>query len=50
MAIPDFQLLLFPVLKIAGDRQEHSLRETVEALAHQFGLTEEDRRELLPIR
>jgi restriction system protein len=48
MAIPDFQLLLFPVLKIAGDRQEHSLRETVEALAHQFGLTEEDRRELLP--
>lgn len=48
MAIPDFQSLMLPVLKIAGDGNEHHLNEAIEALALQFGLNEQDRREMLP--
>lgn len=48
MAIPDYQSIMLPLLKFAGDRQEHSLRETIEALADEFNLTDEERRELLP--
>ncbi|MBN1658567.1 MAG: restriction endonuclease [Anaerolineae bacterium] len=33
MPIPDFQSLMLPLLKLAGDRQEHSLRATIDALA-----------------
>lgn len=48
MPIPDFQSIMLPLLKFAGDGQEHSLRETIEALASEFNLTEEERSELLP--
>lgn len=48
MAIPDFQSIMLPLLKFASDGQEHSLRETIEALADQFDLTSEERSELLP--
>ena len=48
MAIPDFQKIMLPVLKFLGDKQEHSLRETIDSLADEFDLSEEERRELLP--
>jgi restriction system protein len=48
MAIPDYQSIMLPLLKLAGDRQEHSLREVIEALADEFYLTDEERKELLP--
>ena len=48
MPIPDYQSLMLPLLKITGDKQEHSLREIVETLAQQFGLTKEDRGQVLP--
>ena len=48
MAIPDYQSIMLPLLKLTGDRKEHSLRESTEALADSFGLTNEERRELLP--
>lgn len=48
MPIPDYQSLMLPVLAFMGDGQEKTLRETIEALADQFGLTPEERRELLP--
>ena len=48
MAIPDFQSLMLPLLKLAGDGQAHSLSEAREALATQFGLTQADRDEPLP--
>jgi restriction system protein len=48
MAIPDFQSIMLPVLKFAGDGKEHSLRETIEALAEEFALTNDERNELLP--
>jgi len=47
MSIPDFQTLMLPLLVLAGDRQEHILSETVDALASQFDLSEDERRELL---
>jgi len=47
MAIPDYQTLMLPVLKIAADGLEHSLQEAVEALSELFGLTELERKELL---
>ena len=48
MPIPDYQSIMLPLLKFANDGQEHSLRETIEALADKFNLTVEERSELLP--
>jgi len=48
MAVPDYQSLMLPLLRVAGDGQEHSLRDVIDGLALQFGLTDKDRRELLP--
>jgi len=48
MAIPDFQSLMLPLLTILGDSQEHTLSGVIEQLALQVGLTDTDRKELLP--
>lgn len=48
MPIPDYQAIMLPLLKFTTDQKEHSLRETIEALADRFQLTEEERKELLP--
>jgi restriction system protein len=48
MATPDFQATMLPILQIAEDGQEHSLRDTVEAVAARLGLSEPDRKALLP--
>ncbi|MBC6937941.1 MAG: hypothetical protein DWB42_19230 [Chloroflexi bacterium] len=48
MPIPDFQTLMLPVLQIAGDGQPHSTGEVIEIIASHFGLSDEDRKELLP--
>ena len=48
MAIPDYETLMLPVLKIAGDGQEHRISEVVDRLARDFRLTEEERQQLLP--
>ncbi|MBM4006463.1 MAG: restriction endonuclease [Planctomycetes bacterium] len=48
MPVPDFQSFLLPVLQAASDGEVHSLAETRERIATQFGLTPEDRAELLP--
>lgn len=48
MANPDYQSIMLPLLKFAGDKQEHSIRDAVEHIAVLFKLTEEDRKELLP--
>lgn len=47
MAVPDFQTLMLPLLKLAGDGQEHKSSEAAEALAREFGLTDEDKAELV---
>lgn len=38
---------MLPLLKFAADGQEHSLREAVVAVSRAFGLTEEERNQLL---
>jgi restriction system protein len=48
MSIPDYESLMLPLLRLAGDEQEHSLREAIEVLAAEFRLTEEEQTELLP--
>ncbi len=48
MPVPDYQSLMLPLLKIGGDGNEHSMRQVIETLADQFGLSEGDRDELLP--
>jgi restriction system protein len=48
MAIPDYQTLMLPVLKAAGDGQEHRIGDVINQLAREFGLTEEERQKLLP--
>lgn len=48
MGIPDFQSIMLPLLKFTADQQEHSLREAIENLTSIFGLSEQERKELLP--
>lgn len=48
MAIPDYQTLLLPVLKLAADGEEHKFSQAVEELTEEFNLSTEERNELLP--
>jgi len=48
MAIPDYQTIMLPLLRFAGDGKVHSKHEAVEYLANEFKLTEEELKELLP--
>lgn len=48
MAIPGYQTLMLPVLKLASDGKEHKFSQAVEELANEFALTTEERNELLP--
>jgi len=48
MPIPDFQSFFKPLLEVAADGKEHSLREAREKLAKIFNLSEEDLKERLP--
>jgi restriction system protein len=48
MAVPDFQRLMLPLLKLTSDGGEHTLSDTTEQLANEFQLSEVDRKELLP--
>jgi restriction system protein len=48
MAVPDFQSFFKPLLDIASDGKEHSMRETREKIAAVFNLSQEDLSELLP--
>ena len=47
MSIPDFQSLMRPLLELHQDQQEHLNRDLVEALAEQFSISVEERRQML---
>jgi restriction endonuclease Mrr len=47
MAVPDFQTLMLPLLKLAGDGQQHNYAGAVERLAQEFQLSAADRAQLL---
>lgn len=48
MTIPDFQSIMLPLLRIAGDSREHNIHEAVNELAKIFGVSEEEQAKLLP--
>lgn len=48
MAIPDYQTIMLPLLKLTADGEEHFLHDVIEALAQEFGLSDEERKEMLP--
>ncbi len=48
MPIPDYQTVMLPLLKVAADGQDHHIRAAINELADQFGLTDDERKELLP--
>jgi restriction system protein len=48
VTVPDFQTVMLPLLRLAADGEEHSLRSAVDRLANEFHLSGEDRAELLP--
>lgn len=48
MPIPDYQTLMLPLLRLASDGQEHRFRDVVEKLAVEFGITDEERAEMIP--
>ena len=48
MPVPDYQTLMLPLLKVAGDGQEHRTSDVADRLARDFKLTEEERQQLLP--
>lgn len=48
MSIPDYQSIMLPLLKYLGDEKEHYIGETIEGLARQFGLAQEERKQVLP--
>lgn len=48
MAIPDYQSIMLPLLRFARDGKVHSIHEAYAAMAEYFGLSDEERRQLLP--
>ncbi len=48
MPIPDYQMLMLPLLQLASDGKEHSMQEARAKLASEFGMTEEEQNTLLP--
>ena len=47
MAVPDFQTLMLPLLKLASGSEQHTLGEAIELLAQEFRLSDDDRKQLL---
>jgi restriction system protein len=48
MAIPDYQTIMLPFLRLLEDDQEHTINNISDVLADQFNLTQEERHQLLP--
>jgi restriction system protein len=47
MAIPDYQTVMLPLLKHLGDKRERGNQETVDELAREFDLNEDELREVM---
>lgn len=48
MAVPDFQAIMLPLLRSTADGDDHAFAEVVALLEAEFGLTPEEKAELLP--
>ena len=42
--IPDYQTCMLPLLKYAGDNNEHKFSDAVDYLSNEFNLTQEERK------
>jgi len=47
MAIPQYNEMMLPLLQFMGDGLEHHVKEAVEPIADDFGLTQDEREKLL---
>lgn len=48
MSIPDYQSFMLPLLEAVSDGKSHVLRDLTRQLSNRFGLSEDERQELLP--
>src|SRR5262249_56101005 len=48
--IPDYQIVMLPILQLAADGQEHRISDVIEPLGKQFGLRPDEFAEMLPSR
>lgn len=48
MAIPDYQSIVLPLLKLISDQNEYKMSKVTDLLADQFDLSEEERKALIP--
>ena len=46
--IPDYQSIMLPLLRYISDSKEHKMRNVTDGLADQLGVTDDERKELLP--
>ncbi|MFW6170516.1 MAG: restriction endonuclease [Planctomycetota bacterium] len=46
--MPDFQTIMLPLLEFLSDGKERRMKEVTEAMSERFGLTDEERQEMLP--
>jgi restriction endonuclease Mrr len=49
VAVPDFQSIMSPLLRLAGNEQEHTVHDAVDALGQQFKLTAEEKQNCCPV-
>jgi len=48
MAVPNFQEIMLPLLRLTEDNQTHSIKESVEFIEQHFLLTDEEKLERVP--
>lgn len=48
MPIPDYQTIMLPLLKLTQDGQEHKVKDAYESIADHFGLSAQEKTEVLP--
>lgn len=48
MAIPDYQTFMLPLLRYLADGQPHAASKVADALAQEFGLTPEEKKQTFP--
>jgi restriction system protein len=46
--IPDYQSIMLPLLRCLSDNREHKMRDLTDQLAEELGVTEDEKKELLP--
>jgi restriction system protein len=48
MALPTYEMCMLPFLRILLDGNEHRFRDVIDTAANHFGLTTEEREQILP--